>query len=542
MSESPNNKYFTVRFIFLISLLAASFTLKSQHSEWLIDLSHNTELSLDASKSVQYTYKTATISSHLNIKSLRFQQAVTETEVYNLLGSSSSIEAVFPNYDIQYRDRTPNDFFYTDQWSLELINAPAAWSQSTGQSDINNNKIVVAILDDGFDVNHSDLRDNYWINTAEIGGDDIDNDNNGYIDDVQGINIQTGLGIHNGVKHGTQVAGIISAKGDNSEGIAGISWDSQILMISGVSNIAEIIKGLEYIYDLKLLYIQTGGQQGANVVVNNFSGGIKRVFPSEIPSWCDVYNLLGSVGILSVGAVANENFDVESEGDMPTLCDSDHLIMVTNTNSNDAKVVDAAFGIKSVDLGAPGENIISTSIGNDYDDISGTSASAPHVAGAVALLYAAPCPQIADMLFDNASNASLIIKDAILSGTEPIPGLEQTVTKGRLDIFNALLELQNTCGAPIYGNLDFELTPNILSSRASSGTIQIDYQTDLTESHALNIFDVNGRTVHTLNFAPPVFENGTLQLDISHLNLVPGAYFIQISNSLAQKSHTLIVH
>ena len=258
---------------------------------------------------------------------------------------------LYPNRPVEYRNTEPDDFFFEDQWSLEIIDATMAWDQSTGGQDFNGNDVVIAILDDGYDIRHEDLESNYWMNAEEIIGDGIDNDDNGYIDDFMGVNIQSGDGIHAGVKHGTQVAGIISAVGNNGLGIAGINWNSKLIIVSGVSNIAEVIKGMEYLYELKSRYLESNGSKGANIVVNNFSGGLKRLFPSDFPMWCETYDLLGSVGILSVGAVANENYNVETEGDLPTLCESDYLIMVTNTNSTDQRVLDAALWISICRLG-----------------------------------------------------------------------------------------------------------------------------------------------------------------------------------------------
>ena len=508
-----------------------------QSNEWIV-MFHDNHNDSKSPLFIEGAKKIELLSPDLNCYLLKFESELNKEQLTQKLNNFST-HSLSPNLDIEYRNLEPNDFFYNEQWSLDLIQAELAWDQSTGGKDLNGNEIVIAILDDGYDLLHEDLIENYWINPIELPNDGIDNDDNGYIDDFQGVNIQNGSGIHAGVKHGTQVAGIIAAKTDNLMGIAGLSFDSKILLVSGVSNIAEVIKGMQYIHDLKKLYIETNGISGANVVVNNFSGGLKRLFPEDFPSWCEVYDLLGSVGVLSVGAVANENYDVEIEGDLPTLCSSDYLIMVTNTNISDDKVLDAAYGQSSVDLGAPGENIISASIGNDYESISGTSASAPHVAGAVGLLYALPCQTIAD---ENPSQAALHIKEAILNGTDSRSTLSRTVSGGRLNIFNSMLALRNTCGTPAAGTLSFDIYPNSFLSSAKPEKLNIQYQTDLIERHFIAIYSTEGRLIYSGSFAPPVFDNGQYTIDISGLVFARGVYALHISNSKEQKASLIVIH
>lgn len=529
-----------MKYIFIIIINLILLQLDAQHADWLVQFDAPYSVTQDgkASKGMELS----PISKALNIYRVITPQALTLNEVDSKLKSisSSKIKSIIPNLPIEKRNSSPNDFFYEDQWNLQVIKANKAWEQSTGGLDMDGNEIIIAILDDGYDLFHEDLRDNYWYNPNEIPDDGIDNDGNGYIDDNMGVNIQTGTGIHAGVKHGTQVAGIIGAQGNNGLGIAGISWNTQMLIVSGVSNIGEVIKGMEYLYELKRLYIESNGSRGANIVVNNFSGGLKRLFPSDFPSWCEVYDLLGSVGILSVGAVANEDFDVEIEGDMPTLCESDYLVMVTNTDFRDEKVSDAAYGHFSVDLGAPGENIISSSIGNDYDEISGTSASAPHVTGAIALLYSLPCAQLNSLIKNNPSLASLEIKEALLNSVDSKESLEETVSGGRLNIFKAMLELRQLCGTPDSGELDLSLHSNLQTSSSINNAFEISYKTDQLGQHTLSIFSVLGENIYSLKFTPPVFENRSLALNLSRNNLAPGMYIVRLDNGTNSVSKPFI--
>lgn len=521
-------------------LLLATNSMYGQHTEWLV-MSHGQDKLRQTSnqKTSQY-FDIEIVSPSLNIWKVEFDTKQTEAEVWQVLGNEN-VSYIFPNLELEKRNSKPNDFFFEDQWSLEIIQAAKAWEQTTGGYDNSGNDQVIAILDDGFDLFHEDLVDNYWINKDEIPDDGYDNDFNGYIDDVRGVNIQTGTGIHAGVKHGTQVAGIIGARGDNGLGIAGMSWNSQLLLVSGVSNIGEVIKSLEYLYQLKLKYIQSGGISGANIIVNNFSGGIQGIFPSDFPGWCDAYELLGTVGILSTGSVANEDFDVEVIGDMPTLCPSDYLIMVTNTDMIDERVYDAAFGSVSVDLGAPGENIISSSIGNDYELISGTSAAAPHVAGAVALLASAPCENLSDLLISDPPAAALRIKSAIINGTDAVSSLSRTVSGGRLNVFNSMLELREICGSPEDGKLDFDMTPNLVNYHSGATLIDISYKTDELGQHELNVFNINGQRIMESVFFPPVFEDGHKFIDPVNLSMAPGLYIVQLSNDKKRVSKKLVI-
>jgi subtilisin family serine protease len=321
-------------------------------------------------------------------------------------------------------------------------------------------------------------------------------------------------------------------------GISGINWNSKLLLVSGVSNIGEVIKALEYIYLLKKTYLDSNGTTGANVVVNNFSGGLRRLFPEDFPSWCEMYDLLGEVGILSVGAVANENFNVETEGDLPTLCSSDYLLMVTNTNSSNEKVLDAAYGKISVDLGAPGENITSTSIGNDYENISGTSASAPHVTGVVGLLHSLPCTSLADLSFSSPQDAALLVKNAVLNGTQISQSLTNTVSGGRLNAFQAMVQLQDLCGSQRSNELSLNIFPNIISGEENE--VKLNYQTTNTDLHSIRLFDSQGRLILKEDFIPPLFENRSIRIDLSGTPLSKGVFFMQLSNSSEQVSQHLV--
>lgn len=295
------------------------------------------------------------ISEELNIVLWTHDHMITANQLQALSARSEVIYAIH-NRQAQLR-ATPNDPFLSSQWNLDLIKAKEAWDISKGDTDLEGREIVISILDDGIEIDHEELIDQLWINEEEIAGDGIDNDLNGYKDDVSGINLLTGNGDHIGENHGTAVAGIAGASTDNNTGMAGVAWDVRILPMSGVTNVGRIIEAYNYVLNLRTTYNETNGAEGAYIVATNYSLGIDEVFPEDnsiYQDWCDMYNLLGSQGIVSVGATSNKNNNVDEVGDLPSTCESPYLISVTNVDISDEKVVSAGYGMRHIDLGAPG--------------------------------------------------------------------------------------------------------------------------------------------------------------------------------------------
>jgi hypothetical protein len=174
---------------------------------------------------------------------------------------------------------------------------------------------------------------------------------------------------------------------------------------------------------------------------------VNNLLSSQAPLWCALYDSLGQAGILNVAATTNNNTNVDLLGDMPTHCPSDYLLAVTNTNNRDVKPPAAGYGQISIDLAAPGEATYTITAGNSYGTFGGTSAAAPHVAGVVGLLYAAPCPRLSLLARVNPPAAALMAKEAILNGVDPLANLSGLVaTGGRLNAHKALLQLlQQPC-------------------------------------------------------------------------------------------------
>jgi subtilisin family serine protease len=273
----------------------------------------------------------------------------------------------------------PNDPRFAQQWHLGAgkgINAIEAWDQTTGDDEL-----VVAVIDTGVDYLHADLAGNIWQNPGETAGDGIDNDNNGYIDDIRGINpADDNVDPMDEDGHGTVIAGIISARTNNNVGVAGINWNVKILPcrfmdVNGDGFISDAIECLDYVLDLKL-------NHNVNIVASNNSWG------AAINSQA-LYNAIAAhndAGILFVASAGNENSQAKF---YPAAFDLPNIISVTAHDEQGNKANFANYGRDWVSLSAPGVEIISTDLDNGYASASGTSMAAPMVAALAALAKAA---------------------------------------------------------------------------------------------------------------------------------------------------------
>ncbi|MFK8164472.1 MAG: S8 family serine peptidase [Lewinella sp.] len=408
-----------------------------------------------------------------------------------------AVDAVQLNHFLALRAR-PNDTRYDEQWQhlntgqLNGVlgadhNVEPAWDITTGGVTINGDTIVVAMLDDGVDTDHEDLVGNLWRNRDEIPNNGIDDDNNGYIDDYHGWNTaERGAGNGNvdagELNHGTPVAGIIGAVGNNNLGVAGNNWSVKLMVIKNNFNNseAEVLEAYSYALEQRESYEDTDGAEGAYVVATSSSWGRDYGRAEDSPIWCSLYDRLGDAGILNAGATANINIDVEEEGDLPSNCTSNYLVTVTNMTTFDVKLRAAAFGNKSVDLGAYGEDVFTTTVGNSYGRFGGTSAATPGVAGAIALLYAAPCEAFGQLLLADPAAAALRVRAAVLDGVRPNLSLEDiTVTEGRLDVAAALDELLAGLSTNNMASCDACLAPTFFDAapmEESATSIIVDWR------------------------------------------------------------------
>ncbi|MFK7782720.1 S8 family peptidase [Psychroserpens sp.] len=482
------------------------------------------------------------ISKTLNIWLLRFApSSITETDAIDMFYRSNDVLVAQKNHKVTTRATTPSDFFFGQQWQYfqsndKDIDADDAWDVTTGGTTLNGNVIVAAVLDDGHDTNHQDFQDNIWTNEAEIPNNGIDDDQNNYVDDYLGWSTVTNDDNISGGGHGTPVAGIIGAKGNNGVGVAGVNWDVKVMIIKNNfnTNEAKVIEAYSYALDARILYNQTNGQEGAFIVSTNASWGVDFGNPQNAPLWCALYDTLGANGILSCGATINADFDIDVIGDLPTACPSEYLISVTNTNIDDVKVTSAGYGLQSIDLGAPGAGAFTTSNNNSYGGFGGTSGATPHVTGTIALLYAAPCQELANLADTDPAAAAILVRDLILDNVDPNPSLDGiTTTGGRLNINNAMQALMNNCGNLLSVN-DFENDSNVIKlfPNPSSGLVNI-----ANTSHEIlqnvSIYSLDGRLVKRIN-TPKNSE-----IDIN--DIAGGAYVFKISFKGSNLIHNKIV-
>ena len=316
----------------------------------------------------------------------------------------------------------PNDPGFATQSSLAGISATTAWNVTTGSRGV-----VVATVDSGIDLTHPDLAANVWTNPGEIPGNGIDDDHNGFVDDVHGWNfVDNNNNVQDGYGHGTHVAGIIGAVGNNGLGVTGINWQVSIMALrfqdnNGIGYTGDAIAALNYATMMRRDY-------GINVVVTNNSWGGTTGYSSLLQ---DAIRAQGDAGITFVAAAGNGGADNDLATRYPSGYDLPNVIAVAATGSDGSLAGFSNYGATSVDLGAPGTAIYSTLPGGNYGTMSGTSMAAPQVTGVVALLAAAkPGITVAE------------VRTAILGTVDVLPGLVGRVaTGGRLNAGRALASL-----------------------------------------------------------------------------------------------------
>lgn len=473
------------------------------------------------------------------------------------LRNNPHIRSLQYNHRITFRKK-PNDPLFANQWDRSNsgqqggrfdadIDAPEAWDITTGGTTANGDSIVIAILDDGVDLYHEDLLPNMWKNRGEIPGNGIDDDHNGYVDDYHGWDYYYGNDSLYAGQHGTPIAGIIGAKGNNGIGVAGINWDIKILPIAVEVNEASVVEAYSYLLEFRKRYNASGGKEGAFIVASNASFGIDYGNPDSFPIWCAIYDSLGKAGILSVAATANNFEDVDIVGDMPTTCPSPYLISVTSTDNNDHLSPDAAYGQINIDLGAPGEEIESTAPGNQYaSGYSGTSFAAPQVTGAIALIYSSSCQKIIEDAMLYPDSMALRVKEFILKGSDTLSDLSgRTVSNGRLNLYRSILNAENYSDCQLaYVDNPKGISPQFgiirIFPNPANDRIRIRYSNLNTGNNRFLLTDITGRSIRGWNDG--IKGPGIHEKTLSVKNIPSGIYFLRLSNGVRQSHlHKLII-
>ncbi len=433
--------------VFVFFAISFSMPLKGQkllHRQGEIIVQFKNDRFLDRFLQDYQLYNTSKTATHVkkissspfNLYLLSFDWVnINEDQYLERLRNEHYVVLAQKNHILTLRE-TPNDPRFGEQW--QYLNAnnrdldmDLAWDIATGGITTQNDEIVVAVIDDGFDLTHEDLVDNLWKNQAEIPNNGIDDDNNGYVDDYDGWNVANENDNLTTGDHGLSVCGIVGARGDNNVGVAGMNWNIKIMPLEyGTVTEASAISSYSYAYEMRKRYNDSNGDEGAFVVATNASWGIDEGKAEDAPIWCSFYDELGRIGIINCGATANNNVNVEEDGDLPTSCSSDFLIAVTNINMFDNKVNSAGYGYKSIDLGAYGSGTFTIRPGNGYGSFGGTSGATPHVTGLAALLYATSCGELISLAKSNPSKAALAVKDFILNGVVSNNDLTGITTSG----------------------------------------------------------------------------------------------------------------
>ncbi|MGD9562692.1 MAG: S8 family serine peptidase [Pyrinomonadaceae bacterium] len=353
---------------------------------------------------------------------------VEYAEANNVIRLDTAVPEVSRN-DALYRepnDNVPNDPQFEEQWALNNdgrdggkagadLKALEAWTRSKGSRDV-----VVAVLDTGVDYNHVDLVTNMWVRPDNV-PQYVDSELGPY-NDLQGFDANSNVADpmdDNG--HGTHCAGILGAEGNNSEGIAGINWNVQIMPLKflgrgGFGSTKDAIEAINYAIDRK--------QKGVNLRVISASWGSTQ----NSKALEDVIRAAGENGILFVAAAGNSSTDNDRRPHFPSNYDLPNVISVAALDRADTLASFSNFGAKSVHVAAPGREIVSTWLGNAYREASGTSMATPYVSGVAALIVA------------NEPNISVEkLRERILRSADKIDSLNgKTVSGGRLNAAKAL--------------------------------------------------------------------------------------------------------
>jgi subtilisin family serine protease/fibronectin type 3 domain-containing protein len=363
-----------------------------------------------------------------DLHQVQLKQGVPLDSMLEFYQRQSDVLYAEPDYQVRVAT-IPNDSQFSDQWALDNtgqlggtvdadIDAPEAWDLTTGTGST-----VVAVIDTGVDYLHPDLAPNIWTNPGEIAGDGIDNDGNGFVDDMHGYDFfNDDADPMDDNNHGTHVAGTIGAEGDDGFGIAGINWGVQIMAVKflgsdGSGSTSDAIAAVQYAVD-----------NGAHISNNSWGGD-----PYSQAMYDVIADAAGQDHIF-VAAAGNGNFiglgvDNDATPFYPASYDLDNIVAVAATDRNDQIAVFSNYGLTSVDIGAPGVDILSTLPGGGHGNSSGTSMATPHVTGVLSLVRD----------FEPTLSPQQII-DKVLLSADPINALQGvTVTGARLNLLSSLV-------------------------------------------------------------------------------------------------------
>jgi subtilisin family serine protease len=307
----------------------------------------------------------------------------------------------------------PTDPFFARQWALRSARVRGAWLSTVG------GEVPVAVLDSGIDLSNPDLAPNLWTNRAELPGNGVDDDGNGFIDDVHGADTVGWDGDpSDGLGHGTAVASVIGARGDNGFGISGVAWSVRLMPVKvvhdrGWATTATMVAGLRYALT-----------SGARIVNMSLNG------PEASRALDEAIGQAERQGVLVVTSAGNDGANRDRVPSYPASARSRAVMTVASTDRDGALAPTSAYGRDSVDIAAPGEDVLTGDLAGRCSARSGTSFAAAYVTGAAALL-AATRP--------GASGSRL--RAALLGSARRGGGTRGAIAGGRLDVTAALRRL-----------------------------------------------------------------------------------------------------
>jgi subtilisin family serine protease len=352
------------------------------------------------------------------------RSGTTTNELASDLAKTGSVAFVEPNYIVR-SSRIPNDVGFAKLWGLHNtgqlggkvgadIRAPSAWDIATGGN------VTVAVTDTGIDYRHPDLDGNMWSNPAEA-ANGVDDDGNGFVDDIHGIDLAYGdADPADDSGHGSHVAGVVGAEGNNAIGSVGVNWSVRLMALKfldrrGDGNTADAAAAIDYAVD-----------KGARVVNASWGG------PAFSHTLHAAVSRAADHGVLFVAAAGNDGVDSDASPDYPAAFDLPNIISVAASDPDDRLLDFSNYGHRTVDLAAPGDEIYSTVPArintSGYATYSGTSMAAPYVSGAAALYWAHSPASTHDQ-----------VRNALLQSVDVLaPFSGKTVTGGRLNLAKAL--------------------------------------------------------------------------------------------------------
>ena len=308
----------------------------------------------------------------VDIQHLKLPKGMRVDEALGVYKDDPRVEWAEPNY-YRYATASPNDTYFSRLWGLHNtgqnvngtsgtedadIDAPEAWDITTGSSSV-----VVAVIDSGVDYNHPDLTDNIWNNQGEIAGNGIDDDGNGYVDDIRGWDfVDNDNNPIDSPGHGTHVAGTIAAVGNNVEGVTGVCWTVKIMPLrfldaTGYGTVLDEVEAIDYAIE-----------NGANIINASFGSNVDSTAERAAIS------MARDAGILFIAAAGNSGIDNDLFPHYPSNYDLDNIVAVTATEQYDKLAWFSNYGVNSVDVAAPGTNIYNCKPGrqtvwsDDFDD------------------------------------------------------------------------------------------------------------------------------------------------------------------------------